>query len=120
MSDTPTSDGKAAAADLGTNATVAGVEAQPVLACRYRLLGLLGAGGMGSVYRAFDTELGEVVALKMLRRELAERADIVERFRREVTLARRVTHRNVARVYDIGQHAGVALVRHMIHLRGRH
>ncbi len=106
MSDTPTSDGKAAAADLGTNATVAGVEAQPVLAGRYRLLGLLGAGGMGSVYRAFDTELGEVVALKMLRRELAERADIVERFRREVTLARRVTHRNVARVYDIGQHAG--------------
>ncbi len=92
--------------DPGTTATVAGPEPQPLLAGRYRLLGLLGTGGMGAVYRAHDAELGEVVALKVLRRELADQAAVVDRFRREVTLARRVTHRNVARVYDIGQHGG--------------
>ena len=73
---------------------------------RYRILGLVGSGGMGNVYRALDTELDEVVALKMLRHELSQRDDVVERFRREVKLARRVTHRNIARVYDIGESEG--------------
>lgn len=73
---------------------------------RYRILGLLGAGGMGNVYRALDVELDEVVALKMLRHELANQPEVVERFRREVKLARRVTHRNIARVFDIGEASG--------------
>ncbi len=70
---------------------------------RYRILGLLGAGGMGNVYRALDTELDDIVALKMLRHDLADQGEVVERFRREVKLARRVTHRNIARVFDIGE-----------------
>ncbi len=73
---------------------------------RYELIGLLGVGGMGSVYRARDLELGEVVALKMLRRELVGTIEALERFRQEVRLARRVTHPNVARTFDIGEHAG--------------
>ncbi len=73
---------------------------------RYRILGLLGSGGMGNVYRAFDTELDEVVALKVLRHDLADRREVVERFRREVKLARRVTHRHIARVFDIGESEG--------------
>lgn len=71
---------------------------------RYTLLGLLGSGGMGTVYRARDEELDEVIALKMLLPEFVDEAGMLERFRREVKLARRVTHKNVARVFDIGEH----------------
>ena len=77
-----------------------------VLARRYEILALLGAGGMGTVYRARDRELEETVALKVLRRDLVDAPGILERFRREVKLARRVTHKNVARVFDIGEHEG--------------
>lgn len=77
-----------------------------LLAGRYELVALVGAGGMGSVYRVHDHELNEVVALKVLRRELADLPGVVERFRDEVKLARRVTHPNVARVFDIGEHEG--------------
>lgn len=79
----------------------------PLVAGRYRIVGLLGRGGMGSVYRAHDTELDENVALKMLSHELVGSPSLIERFRREVKLARRVTHENVARVFDIGEHEGV-------------
>src|SRR4051812_32694627 len=71
------------------------------LANRYELLGLVGVGGMGSVYRARDVELDETVALKVLRREISDTEGMLDRFRREVKLARKVTHRNVARVFDI-------------------
>jgi len=77
-----------------------------VFAGRYEVLGLVGAGGMGTVYRARDTELDEIVALKLLRREVVDQPGMLDRFRQEVKLARRVTHRNVARAYDIGEHAG--------------
>lgn len=80
--------------------------ARPLVAGRYEILGLVGAGAMGTVYRAQDRELDEVVALKMLKKELAAAPGMLERFRREVKLARRVTHRNVARTYDIGEHGG--------------
>lgn len=73
---------------------------------RYEIVRLLGVGGMGTVYQARDIELDEVVALKTLRKELLEDADMLERFRNEVKLARRVTHRNVARMFDIGEHGG--------------
>jgi eukaryotic-like serine/threonine-protein kinase len=73
---------------------------------RYAILGLVGVGGMGSVYRARDTELDEVVALKVLRKELVEMPGMLERFRQEVKLARRVTHTNIARTFDIGEHEG--------------
>ncbi len=73
---------------------------------RYLVLGLVGTGGMGTVYRAHDVELGEVVALKFLRKELTASPEMLDRFRQEVRLARRVTHRNVARTFDIGEHDG--------------
>src|SRR5688572_19778820 len=79
----------------------------PVLiADRYEIVGLLGSGAMGTVYRAKDRELDETVALKVLKSELARSPGILERFRREVKLARKVTHRNVARTFDIGEHRG--------------
>ena len=81
-----------------------------LLAGRYEILALLGAGSMGTVYRARDLELDEVVALKVLRRDLVDSPASLELFRREVRLSRRVTHRNVARVFDIGEHEGERLL----------
>src|SRR5262249_27633680 len=82
------------------------VDQEPPVAGRYRIVGLIGAGAMGTVYRALDTELDELVALKMLRRELAATPGLLDRFRQEVRLSRKVTHPNVARVFDIGEHEG--------------
>ena len=75
-----------------------------VVANRYEIVRWLGGGGMGRVYEVKDTELGERVALKVLRGGLSEEA--IERFRREVRLTRRIQHRNVARMFDIGEHNG--------------
>ncbi|HEY5922033.1 MAG TPA: protein kinase [Kofleriaceae bacterium] len=77
------------------------------VAGRYDVLELVGVGGMGAVYRARDRELDEVVALKVIKRELAAIPAMVERFRHEVKLARRVTHVNVARTFELGIADGV-------------
>ncbi len=77
------------------------------LAGRYDLIELLGTGGMGEVYRARDRELDELVALKVIRTDLANAPDIVARFRHEVKLARRVTHANVARTFELDQTDGL-------------
>ncbi len=69
---------------------------------RYRIVRLLGAGGMGEVYEAYDEELGERVALKVIRADFAQSADADARFRRELSVARQVTHRNVVRIHDLG------------------
>src|SRR5205823_174478 len=74
---------------------------------RYDVLGLIGMGGMGAVYRARDRELDEIVALKVIRDELAADPAVLERFRSEVKLARRVTHGNVARTFELGNADGV-------------
>ncbi len=73
------------------------------LADRYRIVSPLGKGGMGEVYRAEDLKLGQTVALKFLPRSLAQTEESLERFRREVRLARQVSHPNVCRVFDIGE-----------------
>ncbi|HEX7809082.1 MAG TPA: protein kinase, partial [Thermoanaerobaculia bacterium] len=65
---------------------------------------MLGVGGMGEVYEAEDRELRETVALKIIRPEIASNTRILERFRREIQLARRVTHPNVCRIYDVSHH----------------
>ena len=74
------------------------------IAGRYRVVRFLAEGGMGEVYECEDRLLGEVVALKTIRPEIANDATIIERFRREIQLARRVTHPNVCRIFDVGIH----------------
>ncbi len=74
-----------------------------VLDNRYRIIGLLGRGGMGEVYRADDLRLGQPVALKFLPKDLATDARRLAQFHNEVRTARQVSHPNVCRVYDIGE-----------------
>ncbi len=77
-----------------------------VLAERYRILGLVGQGGMGEVYRANDLKLGQPVALKFLPEATAKNQQLLARFHAEVRIARQVSHPNVCRVYDIGEVEG--------------
>src|SRR6267143_656478 len=79
-----------------------------VFAGRYEVKEILGAGGMGVVYRAFDRELQEPVAIKTLRPEaLAGGTVALERFKQEIRLARKIAHRNVVRTYDLGEQNGM-------------
>ncbi len=90
------------------------IEAPPALSAgdlvagRYRIARFIAAGAMGEVYEARDEELGEEVALKTIRPEIAAGPQALERFKREIQLARRVTHPNVCRIFDFGRHQGPA------------
>src|SRR6185369_5874020 len=81
-----------------------------LLGGRYRVIGLLGRGGMGEVYRATDLTLGQSVALKFLPEEASRNPRLLERFHGEVRVARLVSHPNVCRVYDIGEVEGVPYI----------
>ena len=79
-----------------------------VFAGRYEVKEVLGAGGMGIVYRAFDRELAEPVAIKTLRPDTVAGDPVaLERFKQEIRLARKITHRNVVRTYDLGEVNGI-------------
>jgi tetratricopeptide (TPR) repeat protein len=84
------------------------------LGFRYKIIKLLGAGGMGAVYQAWDEVLEVVVALKTIRPEVAadpETARMLERrFKQELLLARRVTHKNIVRVHDMGDVGGIKYI----------
>lgn len=81
-----------------------------LVAGRYRIIGLLGRGGMGEVYRATDLTLSQPVALKFLPRDAALDERLLERFHSEVRIARLVTHPNVCRVYDVGEADGYPFI----------
>lgn len=81
-----------------------------ILAQRYEILQLLGEGGMGAVYKAKDRELNRLVALKVIRPSLAGSQAIIDRFKQELVLAHQVTHRNVVRIYDLGEAEGMKFI----------
>src|SRR5262245_16399192 len=81
-----------------------------MLAERYRIVGLLGKGGMGEVYKAEDLKLKQTVALKFLPESIALDAGMLARFHNEVRIARQVAHTNVCRVYDIGEVEGLSFL----------
>ncbi len=89
-----------------------------VLGDRYEVLGVIGRGGMGVVYRARDRELNEDVAVKTIRAELlTEDAERAEQLKTEIRLARRISHRNVVRTHDLGEANGTLFVT-MEYVRG--
>ena len=75
-------------------------------AVRYQIIEELGKGGMGRVYKVFDTDIKEKVALKLLKPEIASDKETIERFSNELKYARKISHRNVCRMYDLGRDAG--------------
>ena len=78
---------------------------------RYEVKEILGEGGMGTVFKAVDTELGEVIAIKTLKGDfLAQDPTALERFKSEIRLARRISHRNVVRTHDLGENSGVYFI----------
>jgi tetratricopeptide (TPR) repeat protein/predicted Ser/Thr protein kinase len=81
-----------------------------VLGQRYEILQILGEGGMGAVYKARDRELNRMVALKVIRPELAGSQAIIDRFKQELLLATQVTHKNVIRIYDLSEAEGMKFI----------
>jgi len=88
---------EAAKEELTTGSTFAG---------RYQIIEELGKGGMGKVYKAHDTEIKEKVALKLLKPEVAADKKTIERFQNELKFARKISHRNVCRMYDLNKEEG--------------
>src|SRR5258708_31582665 len=81
-----------------------------VLGRRYEILQLLGEGGMGSVYLARDREVNRIVALKVIRPELTGNLAVLDRFKQELVLSHQVTHKNVIRIYDMGDADGLKFI----------
>ena len=81
-----------------------------ILGQRYEILQILGEGGMGAVYKARDRELNRMVALKVIRPDLAGNQAIIDRFKQELLLATQVTHKNVIRIYDLSEADGMKFI----------
>lgn len=77
---------------------------------RYETLSCLGAGGMGIVFKARDRETGEIVAVKVLKTEIADQPELIDAFKNELRLARKITHRNVCRIHDFNRSEGVSFI----------
>ncbi len=77
---------------------------------RYEIMGVLGQGGMGAVYKARDRELDRLIALKVIRPELATDPAILARFKQELILSRNITHKNVVRIFDLGEADGIRFI----------
>lgn len=99
------------------HATLTGISPGALLGHRFEILAVLGAGGMGVVYKARDRELDDLVALKMLKRDLWGNREQLERLKSELKLARKITHPHVLRTYDFGEIDGIPYIS-MEYVRG--
>src|SRR6266536_1437668 len=81
-----------------------------LLGARYQILKILGQGGMGAVYQARDQELDRIIAVKVIRPELASNPSILQRFKQELILSRHVTHKNVVRIFDLCEAEGTKFI----------
>src|SRR5439155_10352037 len=85
---------------------------------RYRIESVIGEGGMGKVYKAHDNDLDRTVALKLVRLELANNAESMQRLKQELLLASRISHKNILRIHDLGDVGGVKFIS-MAYVQGR-
>lgn len=94
------------------------LEAGQVLGGRFQIIEILGIGGMGAVYKAYDRDIDQMVALKCIRPDLATNPEVVQRFTQELLLARQIAHKNVIRLYDLRDSGGLKFIT-MEYLEGR-
>jgi serine/threonine protein kinase/Flp pilus assembly protein TadD len=87
-----------------------GLKRGTVFAGRYEILESLGTGGMGAVYRVYDRQLGEEAALKLIHPEIAANLKSIDRFKNELKVARRITHKSVCKMYDLGESGGTSYI----------
>ncbi len=97
--------------------TLSGISPGALMGQRFEILAVLGAGGMGVVYKARDRELDDLVALKMLKKELLGDPGNLDRLKAEIKLARKITHPNVLRTHDFGEIGGMPYIS-MEYVRG--
>ena len=109
---TPPPSSRASGSDVasGSHWSAAALAPGAMLGGRYQIVRLLGEGGMGSVYQARDSELDRLVALKVIRADLASNPAMLQRFKQELILASQVTHKNVVRIYDLGEADGLRFI----------
>lgn len=86
------------------------MEAGDELGHRYRIESMLGQGGMGRVYKAYDKELDRLIALKVLQPELSNDSNAMQRFKQELLLASRISHKNILRIHDLGEADNVKFI----------
>ena len=99
-------------------AAAAILEPGQVIAGRFQILEMLGLGGMGAVYKAYDRDIDRIIALKCIRPELSNSPEIVQRFTQELLLARQISHKNVIRIFDVRDSGGLKFIT-MEYLEGR-
>jgi serine/threonine protein kinase/tetratricopeptide (TPR) repeat protein len=113
ISDAPTvgaSKSPAAAGAARAVSTANILEVGQVLGGRFEIQEMLGIGGMGAVYKAYDRDIDRVIALKCIRPELATDPDISQRFTQELLLARQIAHKNVIRIFDVRESGGLKFI----------
>ena len=93
-------------ASTGSPLGGAGVDFGP----RYHVESLIGQGGMGKVFKAYDKELGRTVAIKMVRTDLMADPEAMQRFKKELLLASKISHKNILRIHDLGEADGVKFI----------
>lgn len=115
ISDAPTLGGTSAASSapaLARDSSASGsiIEIGKVVGGRFQIIELLGMGGMGAVYKAYDRDIERIIALKCIRPELSSHSEIVQRFTQELLLARQVAHKNVIRIFDVRESGGLKFI----------
>jgi serine/threonine protein kinase/tetratricopeptide (TPR) repeat protein len=121
ISDAPTvgvSRSPAATAAARAESTTAILQVGQVLGGRFEIQEMLGIGGMGAVYKAYDRDIDRIIALKCIRPELARNPEIAQRFTQELLLARQIAHKNVVRIFDVRDSGGLKFIT-MEYVQGR-
>jgi len=94
------------------------LEVGTLLGGRYEIVAMLGLGGMGAVYKAFDRDIEREIALKVIRPDLASNPELLQRFKQELLLARQIAHKNVVRIFDVRESGGIKFIT-MEYIEGR-